>query len=111
MCRAGVEAAGSNVKRCACCKTVVTASRACLQFGALVSMLENHYAQLPGTKGGGRFVPVCKCQGWVLFECSLLLRCLTVIPDLCEPFPDVTHIANCLPLCRLLVRMELVLHG
>eukprot|EP00198_Chlamydomonas_reinhardtii_P006096 XP_001695432.1 predicted protein [Chlamydomonas reinhardtii] len=28
------------------------------KFGALVSMLENHYAQLPGTKGGGRFVPV-----------------------------------------------------
>ncbi|GLI61591.1 hypothetical protein VaNZ11_004008 [Volvox africanus] len=27
------------------------------KFGALVSMLENHYAQLPGTKGGQKFIP------------------------------------------------------
>ncbi|KAG2492369.1 hypothetical protein HYH03_009317 [Edaphochlamys debaryana] len=28
------------------------------KFGALVSMLDTHYSQLPGTKGGGRFQPV-----------------------------------------------------
>ncbi|KXZ44864.1 hypothetical protein GPECTOR_61g817 [Gonium pectorale] len=28
------------------------------KFGALVSMLENHYAQLPGSKGGARYLPV-----------------------------------------------------
>ncbi|GFR51006.1 hypothetical protein Agub_g13332 [Astrephomene gubernaculifera] len=28
------------------------------KFEALVSMLENHYAQLPGTKGGAKFLPV-----------------------------------------------------
>ncbi|GLC46375.1 hypothetical protein PLESTB_001768500 [Pleodorina starrii] len=28
------------------------------KFGVLVSMLDNHYGQLPGTKGGQRFIPV-----------------------------------------------------
>ncbi|EFJ53274.1 hypothetical protein VOLCADRAFT_120244 [Volvox carteri f. nagariensis] len=27
------------------------------KFGALVSMLDNHYCQLPGTKGGAKFIP------------------------------------------------------
>ncbi len=78
------------------------AYRTQLQFGALVSMLENHYAQIPGTKGGGRFVPVCKCQltapqglEHLALVCALPRRVIASDIASIAPIPSLQTIGGC----------------